>query len=85
MSENTLLSPSNLQTADEYNRNFRWFMNNYEKVRNANRRKFIAVYNEQVFSDINHNDLLSKLREHGITNIDSVFQTYVPEGDDLLL
>jgi hypothetical protein len=86
MSENAFLDPRNLKIFEEYSKNVKWFMDNFESVRNENRGKVVAVYNEQIVaSDRNPEILLKQLEDQGITNIDSVFRKYIPETDDLLV
>ena len=86
MSESSLLNKQNIEIVEKYNKNFRWFMENLERIRNENRGTFVAIYNEDVVaSDRDPEALLVKIEKSGITDIDSVFRKYIPENDDLLV
>jgi hypothetical protein len=86
MSEKILLNTDNLRAAaEEYNKNFKWFMDNQELVKSNCRGKFVAVYNGRIYASEEHENLLIILEKEGITNTDSVFKTYVPETDDALM
>jgi hypothetical protein len=73
------------ETAEEYNKNFKWFMNNQERVKSKFRGKFVAIHNGSIFASDEHENLLKVLKAAGITKTDSVFKTYIPETDDVLM
>jgi hypothetical protein len=86
MSDVMFLDPRNPKIFEEYNKNVKWFMNNFERIRNENRGKMVAVYDEDIVaSDRNPDIVLKQLEDQGITNIDCVFRKYIPETDDLLV
>jgi hypothetical protein len=67
--------------AEEYNRNFKWYMENQEIVKEKWRGKFVAVHNGNIYASENHDYLLTILENAGIADNDSVFKTYIPETD----
>ncbi len=85
MLENTLLSKENIKVDEEYNKNFKYFINNFDKIKNDNKGKFIAIYNSNILiSEKDHNFLLRKLEKAGIAQ-DSVFIKYISDSDELLV
>lgn len=86
MSEAALLDPKNIKIIEEYNKNVKWFMDNFASIRNENRGIMVAVYDERIItSDRDHETLLKQLEDRGIVNLDAVFIKYIPENDDLLV
>ncbi|HEU4822236.1 MAG TPA: hypothetical protein VFS97_02315 [Nitrososphaeraceae archaeon] len=79
-----LLNTDNLRAAaEEYNKNFKWFMDNQDLVKSHSKGKFVAVHNSRLYASENHDNLLIILEKSGITSTDSVFKTYVPDTDDV--
>jgi hypothetical protein len=86
MLEDELSDPQRLKSIEDYNKNFRWFMDNFEKIKDQNRGKFVAVYDGRVVASDREPDALTKQMETvGISNPNSVFRRYIPEKDDLLV
>jgi hypothetical protein len=80
-----LLNTDNLRAAaEQYNKNFKWFMDSLtsQEVKDSCKGKFVAVHNERIYASENHDNLLIILKKEGIAGTDSVFKTYVPETDN---
>jgi RNA binding exosome subunit len=61
-------------------------MSKYDEIKSKHRGEFIAIFNEEIIGDINHQSLLEKIREKvEDKNIDSVFETYISKTDDILI
>jgi hypothetical protein len=73
------------ETAEEYHKNFEWFMKNQELVKSKFRGKFIAIHHTRIFASDEYKNLLKVLKAAGVTKADSVFKTYIPETDDVLM
>jgi hypothetical protein len=84
VSETTFLNPENLKLIEKYNNNVKWFMDNYDKIKNENRGKIVAIYNESIITSNRDPEAISRqIREKGITDIDCIFRKYILENDDL--
>lgn len=80
-----LLNTDNLRaTAEEYNKNFKLFMYKQEWVKSNCKGKFVAVHNGSFTMSDDYENLLKGLKGAGVTNIDSVFKTYIPDTDYVL-
>ena len=60
-------------------------MSKYDEIKSKHRGEFIAVFDGNIIGDINREMLLEKIREKvEDKDIDSVFQTYISNTDDII-
>jgi hypothetical protein len=66
-----------LKASEKYNTNLRTFMSKYAEIKGKYRGEFIAIFDEEIIGNTNHQSLLEKIQEKvEDKDIDSVFQTY---------
>jgi RNA binding exosome subunit len=74
-----------LKASEKYKANLRTFMSKYDEIKSKHRGEFIAVFDGNIIGDINREMLLEKIREKvEDKDIDSVFQTYISNTDDII-
>jgi len=79
-----LLDPKNLEINRKFNENFSWFTKNYGYLRNNFANKLVAIDdNDVLYSDIDINSLLKRLREK-YNDIRHIVIQYVSESDNIL-
>jgi RNA binding exosome subunit len=79
------LQPIALNTSEKYKANLRTFMSKYDKIKSEHRGEFIAIFDGEIIGDTSRETLLEKIREKvEDKDIDSVFQTYISETDDII-
>jgi RNA binding exosome subunit len=79
------LQPIALNTSEKYKANLRTFMSKYDKIKSEHRGEFIAIFDGEIIGDTSRETLLEKIRQKvEDKDIDSVFQTYISETDDII-
>ena len=60
-------------------------MSKYDEIKSKHRGEFIAIFDGDIIGDTSRETLLEKMRQKvEDQDIDSVFQIYISESDDII-